>query len=269
MRRVRSHLTEIYGVIGYPIKHSLSPPMHNAAFRHLNYDGVYLAFEVKKEDLENALIGAKALGIKGLNVTIPHKERVIEFFRPSKEVEEIGAANTIDLSKERCYNTDVFGIKEALKNAGISPKGFKILILGAGGAARAAVYTLKDDNEIYIANRTRERGIKLAREFGCEFIEFDRIKGEFDLIVNATPVGMKGFSDDPLISADVLKNKPIVFDMVYNPPETKLLKIAKEMGCKTVSGVDMLVFQGAKSFEIWTGLKAPVDVMKKAVLELL
>lgn len=259
-------MKEIYGVIGYPIKHSLSPPMHNAAFRHLGYDGIYLAFEVK--ELEKALIGAKALGIRGFNVTIPHKERVVEFFKPSKEVKEIGAANTIDFIREKCYNTDVFGIKEALRNAGIIPKGFKILIIGAGGAARAAVYSLKD-NEIYITNRTKERGIKLAREFGCEFIEFGKIKSGFDLIVNATPVGMKGFSDESPISEEVLKKKPIVFDMVYNPPETKLLKIAKEMGCKTVSGVDMLVFQGAKSFEIWTGLKAPVDVMKRAVLELL
>ena len=261
-------MTEVYGVIGYPIKHSLSPPMHNSAFRHLKYDGIYLPFEVKKEELENALIGAKALGIRGFNVTIPHKERVTEFFKPSKEVEEIGAANTIDFVKEKCYNTDVFGIKKALENAGVHPKGFKVLILGAGGAARAAVYALKD-NEIYIANRTKERGLKLAREFGCEFIEFKEIKSEFDLIVNATPVGMEGFADEYPISADVLKNKPIVFDMVYNPPETKLLKIAKKMGCKTVSGVEMLVFQGAKSFEIWTGLKAPVDVMRKAVLELL
>ncbi len=260
---------EIYGVIGYPIKHSLSPAMHNAAFKHLNYDAIYLAFEVREEKLKNALIGAEALGIRGLNVTIPHKEKVINYFDQSKEVEEIGAANTVDFIRSKCYNTDVYGILKALENSGVKAKGLKILIVGAGGAARAAIYALKE-NRIYIINRTKERGIKLAKEFGCEFVDFENIRNyKFDLIINATPVGMKGFPDKIPIPDELLKNKPVIFDMVYNPVETKLLRIAKQRGCITVSGVDMLVFQGAKSFEIWTGLKPPVDIMKKTVLELL
>ncbi len=262
-------MKEIYGVIGYPIKHSLSPIMHNAAFNHLNYDAIYIAFEVKKNELKDALIGAKALGIRGLNVTIPHKESVIGYFKQSKEVEEIRAANTIDLKKEVCYNTDVHGIIESLKNADVWLRGLDVLIIGAGGAAKAAVYALKSNN-IYIVNRTKERGERLAKEFGCEFLEFDDVERyRFDLIINATPLGMKGFPDKVPIPLSLLDNKPVVFDFVYNPVETKLIRVAKQKGCKVISGVDMLVFQGAKSFEIWTRIKPPIDVMRKAVLKFL
>ena len=262
-------MKEIYGVIGYPIKHSLSPIMHNAAFNHLNYDAIYVAFEVKKNELKDALIGAKALGIRGLNVTIPHKESVIGYFKQSKEVEEIGAANTIDLKRGICYNTDVHGIIESLKNADVKLRGLDVLIIGAGGAAKAAVYALKSNN-IYIVNRTKERGERLAKEFGCEFLEFGDVERyRFDLIINATPLGMKGFPDKIPVPLSLLNNKPVVFDFVYNPVETKLIRVAKQKGCKVISGVDMLVFQGAKSFEIWTGIKPPIDVMKKAVLKFL
>ncbi|WP_456369114.1 shikimate dehydrogenase [Geoglobus sp.] len=260
-------MTEIFGVIGYPVKHSLSPAMHNSAFRHLGYDGVYLPFEVKGDDLEVALTGAKALGVRGLNVTIPHKERAAELFEQDKAVEEIGACNTIDLRKGRCYNTDVFGITKALEAAGIETGGLRVLVVGAGGAGKACIYALRDGNDVFVTNRTTDRGIEVARRFGVEFLSSDELEGrKFDLVVNATPLGMRGFPAELPVPEVVLTSKPAVFDMVYNPPETPLIRKAREYGCRVASGVDMLVYQGARAFEIFTGLEAPVEVMKKAVL---
>lgn len=260
-------MTEIFGVIGYPVKHSLSPVMHNSAFRHLEYDGIYLSFEVRGEDLEVALMGAKALGVRGLNVTIPHKERAAWFFEQDRAVEEIGACNTIDLRNGRCYNTDVFGIRKALEAAGIETRGLRVLVVGAGGAGRACIYALRDDNDVFITNRTAKRGIEVARRFGVEFLRTgDLEERSFDLVVNATPLGMRGFPTELPIPEFVLRSRPAVFDMVYNPPETPLIRKAREYGCRVASGVDMLVYQGAKAFEIFTGLEAPVEIMKKAVL---
>ncbi|NOY10678.1 MAG: shikimate dehydrogenase [Archaeoglobi archaeon] len=260
-------MTEIFGVIGHPIKHSLSPVMHNAAFKHLNYDGIYLAFEVRSEELESALNGARALGIGGLNITIPHKERTAEILTPDRAVEEIGACNTADLRKWRCYNTDVHGVLMALKEAGIDTKGIRVLVVGAGGAGKACIYALRDAGEVFVTNRTAERGREVARRFGVEFIEIERLATQrFDLIVNATPIGIKGFPDTLPVPEEVVRRSSAVFDMVYNPPETRLVRVGRKYGCRIASGVDMLVHQGAKAFEIFTGLKAPVDVMKRAVV---
>ncbi|WP_457591015.1 shikimate dehydrogenase [Geoglobus sp.] len=260
-------MTEIFGVVGYPIKHSLSPAMHNSAFRHLKYDGVYLAFEVKSEELERALFGAKALGIGGLNVTIPHKERAAELFRPDRAVVEIGACNTIDLRKGRCYNTDVHGVLGALEAAGVESEGLRVLVVGAGGASKACIYALRDRNLVFVTNRTEERGREVAKRFGVEFAEPEKVGGmRFDLIVNATPLGMRGFPSVLPVPEDLLRSRPAVFDMVYNPPETELVRRAKRYGCRIVSGVEMLVHQGAMAFEVFTGIRAPVEVMRRAVL---
>jgi len=260
-------MIEIFGIIGYPIKHSLSPAMHNSAFRELSYPGIYLPFEVEKRDLKDAIMGVKALGIKGINVTIPYKEEVVKYFKCDKAVEEIGACNTVDVLKEKCYNTDVYGILKALENAGINIRGLRVLIIGAGGAGKACIYALRDENDVFLTNRTSEKGVNVAKKFGVEFVEMSKLENfNFDLIVNATPLGMKGFPEKLPVPEKLLKSKPAVFDMVYNPPETPLIKRAKEHGCLTMNGVDMLVYQGAKAFEIFTGLKAPVDVMKKAVV---
>ncbi len=260
-------MTEIFGVIGYPVKHSMSPAMHNAAFRKTGYDGVYIPLEVKPENFQVAIDGIKAIGFRGINVTIPYKERITELFRNGKEVMEIGAANTVDLRKGICHNTDVDGVTGALQESGVGTDGMKVLVVGAGGAARACVYALRDSNDVFITNRTAERGMDIAERFGVEFIREKRVETmEFDLIVNATPLGMRGFPEKLPVPEKVLQKRPAVFDMVYNPPETVLIRKAASYGCRIVSGVDMLVYQGAKAFEIFTGNNAPVQVMKRAVI---
>ncbi len=260
-------MTSVFGVIGYPIGHSLSPPMHNTAFREVGYDGIYVPFEIKPENFEKAIDGLLALGIEGVNVTIPYKERIVDFFEKEDEVYEIGAANTVDLRKKKCYNTDVYGVIQAISSSGIEPKNLKILVVGAGGASKACIYALKNNNEVFITNRTPEKGIRVAKRFEVEFIYSDQlIKEKFDLIVNATPLGMKGFPEKLPVPKDLLKNKPILFDMVYNPMETPLIKTGKRYRCKIISGIEMLVFQGAKSFEIFTGKKAPIEVMRRTVI---
>ncbi len=260
-------MMEIFGVVGYPIGHSLSPAMHNAAFREINYKGIYVPFEVKPENFESAIEGLIALGIKGVNVTIPHKERIAEFFRQEKEVMEIGAANTVDLRRKVCYNTDVDGVLRALQHSGVNANGMDVLVVGAGGAAKACIYAFRDGNRVFVTNRTEKRGREVAEKFGVEFVSSENLSAmRFDLVVNATPIGMKGFPEKLPVPEEVLKSRPVVFDMVYNPPETILMRTAHNYGCKTVSGVDMLVYQGARAFEIFTGMKAPVDVMKKAVI---
>ncbi|AIY90459.1 shikimate dehydrogenase [Geoglobus acetivorans] len=260
-------MTGVFGVIGFPIKHSLSPVMHNAALRHLNYDGVYVPFEVKPEELEIAVAGMKSLNIRGINVTIPHKERIIEFFNPEKEVQEIGAANTVDLKSGKCYNTDVYGILEAINAAEIEVNGLKVLIIGAGGAAKACIYALRDSSRVYITNRTEAKGRAVAGKFGAEFVPLHALENhKFDLIVNATPLGMKGFESIMPVPLNLIKKAHAVFDMVYNPPSTPLVSAGRKFGCRIVSGIDMLVYQGARAFEIFTGQKAPVEVMKKAVM---
>ncbi len=268
---------DCYGVIGYPIKHSVSPAMHNAAFKELGIDAIYTTFEVKPENLETAIKGAKALGIKGLNVTIPHKENVIRFSKPDEITSKIGAANTLKFGEEiLAYNTDVYGAIKALEDAGVSVSGKIVLIVGAGGAARAIAFALTEKKAtVIITNRTEQRGLKLAqdvRKYGeCMFVPMkDLEKLDFDILINATPVGMNNYMPGKLpVDEKIIRGDLIVFDTVYNPMETPLIKLAKMRGCKIVYGIDMLVYQGAKSFEIWTGLTPPVNVMKRAALEAL
>ncbi len=268
---------DCYGVIGYPVKHSVSPAMHNAAFRALGMRAVYASFEVKPEDLERAIEGAKALGIKGLNVTIPHKEAVIRFSKPDELASKIGAVNTLKIGEEiEAYNTDAYGALKALEKAGVGVSGKTFLIVGAGGAARAIAFALVESGAtVVITNRTEQRGIKLAqdvRKYGeCIFVplnELERLK--FDVLINATPVGMSSYMPGKLpVDGKLIREGIVVFDTVYNPMETALIRLAKMRGCKVVYGIDMLVYQGAKAFEIWTGVTPPVDVMKKAALEAL
>jgi shikimate dehydrogenase len=261
------------GVIGYPIKHSISPAMHNAALRHLGMDGVYLAFEVRPDELKHAIFGARSLGFKGLNVTIPFKEAVLSFVEPSGIAAKIGAVNTLDLENMVGYNTDAYGAVKALEECDVEVDGKIALVVGAGGAGKAVAFGLIERNAtVVITNRTALKGIELAerlRKYGdCIFHPFDRVeelKGKVDLIVNATPLGMMGF-DAKLPVPRALLSNVIVFDTVYNPPETPLIREAKRRGCKVVYGLDMLVYQGAKAFEIWTGYEAPVSIMKVAAM---
>ncbi len=265
-----------FGIIGYPIGHSVSPAMHNAAFRHLGIDAIYLKFEVKPENLRDAVFGAKALGFVGLNVTIPHKEEILKFVKPVGIAKLIGAVNTVVVQKLEGYNTDAYGAMKALESAGVDVEGKIALVVGAGGAGRAIAFALAERKAtVIVTNRTESRGLKLAedvRKVGeCFFHPYDRLeelKGRIDLIVNATPLGMKGFEQKLPVPESLLEDV-VVFDTVYNPLETPLIKKAKERGCKVIYGIDMLVYQGAEAFRIWTGMDPPVNVMREAALSAL
>ncbi|MHC1636436.1 MAG: shikimate dehydrogenase [Candidatus Methanospirareceae archaeon] len=269
-------MKEIYGVIGDPIEHSLSPVMHNAVFKELNMDAIYLAFRVPREKVKEAIVGAKSLGFSGLNVTIPLKEEAIKFVKPDELAKEIGAINTIDFSEDppRGYNTDGIGAKRALEEEIGEVKGKNVLMLGAGGAAKAiAFYLKKEGAKLIIANRTEERGEELAKRLNAEYIRLENVKSrlkEADVLINATSVGM--FPDDnaTLVTADMMHPELVVFDIVYNPLETRLMREAKKAGVKCIiDGVKMLVYQGAVAFKIWTGKEAPVETMERAVREAL
>jgi len=277
--------TKVVGLVGHPVEHSLSPPMHNAAFRELGLNYVYVAFDVPERELETAIVGAQSLGIVGLNVTIPHKERALRACDTvDRDAELIGAVNTLRFRERRVegYNTDGEGFLRALREAvDFDPKGVKAVILGAGGAARAVSFklALEGADELVIANRTYERGERLARELEertgvrARAVELDRevLREELRdarLLVDATPVGMHPNEDEPpLVTAREMHEDLIVNDLVYNPPKTRLLEEAERAGATPVDGVGMLVHQGALAFEIWTGEEAPVDVMREAVLE--
>ncbi|OPY29644.1 MAG: Shikimate dehydrogenase [Methanocella sp. PtaU1.Bin125] len=266
----------VYGVIGFPVGHSVSPAMHNAAFEALGMDCTYQAFEVKGERLQEAITGAKCLGFGGLNVTIPHKEAVIKFVKPDPVAAEIGAANTIDFKKMMAFNTDAPAAVDALRDNGVEIAKKNVLVLGAGGAARAVVYgLLKGRASVTIANRTPAKAADLASYmrargdvFGTSFEGLPDKVRMADIIVNTTPVGMK-WEDKPLVTRDMLDKTQAVFDLVYRPVETPLLKEAKAAGAKTVDGVSMLARQGARSFEIWTGVKPPLDVMERSARDAL
>jgi shikimate dehydrogenase len=249
--------------------------MHNAAFKHLGMDATYLPFEVKPAGLKDAILGAKALGFAGLNITIPHKEAILEYVKPVGIAAKIGAVNTVVMERMEGYNTDAYGAIKALQNKGVEVEGKKVLMVGAGGAARAIAFALAErDAKIIISNRTESRGLKLAEDVrkagDCIFYPYSKLEEleNMDLIINATPLGMKGFESKLPIPEKLVKNV-VVFDTVYNPIETPLIALARKRGCKVVYGIDMLVHQGAKAFRIWTGVEPPVEVMKKAAIEAL
>ncbi len=260
----------LYGVIGDPIAHSLSPAMHNAAFRALGMDCYYAPFHVKGRYLYEAVNGARALGFGGLNVTVPHKEVIIRFVEADQAAHDIGAANTIDFHTNKAYNTDAPGAIASLRDSGVRVKGRNVLVLGAGGAARAVTYgLLREGATVTIANRTAPKAADLAaymRAYGDAFgTGMDRLAEKVaisDVIVNTTTVGMG--QDETLVTAAMLSPKQTVFDLVYKPVETQLLKEAKAAGAKAVDGITMLARQGALSFEIWTGVKPPLDVMERS-----
>ncbi|MDI6896651.1 shikimate dehydrogenase [Methanocella conradii] len=265
----------MYGVIGDPIAHSLSPAMHNAAFKALGMDCYYAAFHVKGRYLHEAVNGARALGFGGLNVTVPHKEAVIRFVEADAAAREIGAANTIDFRTNKAYNTDAPGAIASLEDSGVKVKGRSVLVLGAGGAARAVTYgLLKAGATVTIANRTAQKAADLAaymREYGEVFgTGMDNLREKVsisDIIVNTTTVGMG--QDETLVTADMLSDRQTVLDLVYRPVETRLLREARLAGARAIDGITMLVRQGALSFEIWTGVKPPIDVMERGARDAL
>ena len=275
--------TRIYGIFGHPIEHSLSPVMQNNAFSELDLDSVYVAFDVPPPRISDAVSAIRALGISGINVTIPHKENIMTHLDEiSTDAMLVGAVNTISNVDGRLigFNTDVGGLLRALKDdLGFIPEGKKVFLVGAGGAARAAAVGLGRNyvSEIVIVNRTLSKAEDLAEEFGGHFPKVDikavmlsdevKVKEYIagsDIIINASSAGMK--EESPLdLPLHLLPENAVIYDLVYEPKETPLLKGAKRAGFKAFSGHSMLLFQGAEAFEIWTGLVAPVKTMRKAL----
>ncbi len=276
--------TRICGIIGDPVEHSMSPVMHNAAFEMLGLNYVYLPFHVRKEGLRTAINGMRALSITGLNVTIPHKMAVIPFLdKLDLLAGRMGAVNTIanENGELTGYNTDAPGFVQALRAQGVEPDGKRIVILGAGGAAKGISFILAGAGaRLVILNRTFHRAKELASQIAqdCQqkieamTLNEANLKRAFDgadILVNTTSIGMTPHVDRTPVAGNLLDSRLVVSDIVYNPLETRLLREAKAAGARTIHGLDMLVWQGALAFEKWTRQKAPFEIMKKAVVKAL
>ena len=274
--------TQICGIIGDPIQHTLSPAMHNAAFKTLNLDYVYIPFRVTTNELEKAILGVRSLNIRGLNVTLPHKVNILPYLDELDSMaENLGAVNTI-VNQDGClkgYNTDAAGFYQALTADGINPLGKRVTILGAGGAGRAVAFILADKGvDLTILNRDELRAQKLAdslmrlfrREVaigGLHNKNLSKVFENSDIIVNTTSVGMYPENSASPIPSGIIKPGHIVFDIIYNPQQTRLLMEAETSGAKIIGGLEMLVWQGAAAFKLWTGHNAPVEVMRQAALD--
>jgi len=259
---------DVYGLIGNPVGHSVSPPMHEVAYEQLGLDARYVSFEPPEDALGLAVEGASALGVGGLNVTIPFKESVLPLVDLDPLADRIGAVNTIDFDGEPTgHNTDAEGLTRAFEHHDVSLAGTAVVV-GAGGAGRAASFALADAGvDVRIANRTVGRAEVLADEVpaatahGLEALEA-RLD-DADLLVNATSVGME--SDDTPVPREALHGDLAVLDAVYSPRETRLLREAATAGATTIDGAWMLLFQGVAAFELWTGREAPVEAMNRAL----
>ncbi len=267
--------TKVYGVIADPVGHSLSPCIHNAAFRHLNVNAVYVPFRVPREDLDAFLFNCRKLEIDGLSVTIPHKESVLQNLdQVDGAVHGIGAANTIVFEDDVAvgYNTDFHAamdsIEEVAGDGNSEPlDGKTALVLGAGGVSKAIVFGLKRRNvKVTIASRTRFRSDMLAEQMKAKAIEWDdRYNDQHDLLINGTPVGMHPNVDETPYDTSKIHFSTIVFDTVYNPEQTLLVKGARNAGCRVVTGVEMFVRQAAMQFKLFTGQEPPLDVMREEI----
>ncbi|ARA99015.1 shikimate dehydrogenase [Geobacillus thermodenitrificans] len=271
-------MENVYGLLGFPVEHSLSPLMHNDAFAYFGISARYHLFSVKPEQVGEAIAGVRALGIAGVNVTIPHKMAVIPFLDEVDEhARRIGAVNTIvnDSGRLIGYNTDGPGYVKALEEEmDIHLDGKRILLIGAGGGARGIYFSLLSTaaERIDIANRTAEKAARLIGE-GDErrstffpLAEAERRLAEYDIIINTTSVGMHPHVDEQPLSLQQMRPGTVVSDIIYNPLETKWLKEAKARGARVQNGVGMLVYQGALAFEKWTGQWPNVNRMKQLVI---
>jgi len=277
--------TELIGLIGYPIKQSFSPFIHNVAAELTGTKIIYMPFEVHSSNLKNAVRGMVALGLKGFNVTVPHKVKVVDYVNKlSEEAAVIGSVNTVvnELGKLIGYNTDVNGILDSLIPHKSQISGNEVCVIGAGGSARAVIYTLIRNfkpQKIYLVNRTEQHAEALKQHFKSK-MKFDgivtkelqqpdliNVLSSCSLIVNSTPVGMYPTIDDSVLStADVFVKDQIVFDLVYNPVKTKFLQLADSRNAVTINGLNMLVQQAAKSFNLWTGNEFPTEKIYKSLL---
>lgn len=270
--------TQVAGVIGYPIRHTLSPAMHNAAFRALGLNWIYLPFEVPPERLDGAIKGMRGLRLRGLNVTIPHKVEVIRYLDELTEAaRRIGAVNTLFWEDSHLVgdNTDAGGFLQALRQAGFDAKGKRVLVVGAGGSARAVLYALsQQDAYLFLTNRSIEKARQLATEFAVEQVyplepyALHPVMNQIDLVIHCTPVGMAPEAEkEPPIPLEALPPHAWVSDLIYRPLHTRFLRRAASLGLHTLGGLEMLLYQGAESFVRWTGLVPPVEVMRRALLE--
>ncbi|MCX7816512.1 MAG: shikimate dehydrogenase [Syntrophales bacterium] len=256
-----------YGVFGDPVSHSLSPLMHLAAFQALGVNASYEAYTVS--DAERCMEIIRKLDIIGASVTMPLKEKVLKYCdHVDRHAEVVGAVNTLVISGNKIsgYNTDWIGVREAVgsrKNV----KGNVVVVVGAGGAARAAVYAVIQNGGIpVVVSRRKEQGEAVARHFGCQYCPLGEIGDlKADGMINATPVGMTPFTSHMVVEREVLARFNWVMDMVYKPIETKLLREASALGIETIDGVSMFVHQGAEQFRMWTGMNPPLKVMEQVV----
>lgn len=278
-----SGFTKIVGLIGYPVEHSKSPVMHNAAFEFLGLDFIYLLFSVSRPYLKEAVMGFRALNIVGANVTIPYKEEVMKYLDEiTPEAKFIGAVNTIHNQDGKLigYNTDGQGfITSLLTDGRVKLEGQKVLLIGAGGAGKAVAVKLAERGveRLVITDKIVERAEALVGRLrenipDCPVYaippgdkEFAKTVLESTLLINATPVGMKE-GDPPIIDPEYLHKDLFIYDVIYNR-ETPLIEAARKRGLRTLGGMGMLIHQGAASFEIWTGQKAPIEVMRNKILE--
>ena len=277
---------KICAVIGDPIEHTMSPVIHNAAFKKLGLDYIYVPFRVRKEELGQAVEGIRALNIRGFNVTIPHKVAIMPMLDGLDPLaEKIGAVNTVvnndgDL---RGYNTDATGFLQALLEQGVEPRGKNTVVLGAGGASRAVSYILAERGaHLTILNRqlemdwAEELASRISYDFGKEvkalelsFENLAMVMERAEMLINATSVGMSPNSEDTPVPDQLLKSGLVVCDIVYNPIKTRLLREAEAAGARTMGGIDMLIWQGALAFEKWTEQPAPFDLMRKEAIKVL
>lgn len=281
--RAISGTTTIVGLIGWPISHSVSPPMHNAAFAALGLDWCYVPLPVSPERIGAAVAGLPALGLAGANVTVPHKQVVMPHLdRLTDAAQAIGAVNTIVVEPDGSLlgdNTDAPGFVADLRSRGVDPAGQRVLVLGAGGSARAVVYGLAEAGaaSITVANRTLDRAASLAAALRPQIAAcplhvcslphgLPAVAGQTDLVVNCTSLGMTPNSETSPWPADLpFGAGQVVYDLVYNPPQTRLLRQAAQGGARAIGGLGMLIWQGAIAFERWTGAAPPIQTMTDAV----
>lgn len=282
------HITgtaQITGIIGSPVEHSLSPLMHNAAFAYYGIDFCYVPFLVRTEELGAAINGLRALNLRGFNVTIPHKEQVLQHLDMiSEDARQIGAVNTVVRQEQGLvgYNTDGAGFVESMRQlSNIDPVGLKVVMLGAGGAARAVAIALGRAGvaELTILNRTADKAHSLARDvqavtgiaaLGKEWQQANLCQAlsSADIVINTSPIGMYPRHQIPsIIPAAYLHKHQLVCDLIYNPLETSLLEEARRAGCQVLPGWGMLLYQGALAFQKWTNMEAPIEIMKQVLLD--
>ncbi|ALC81697.1 MULTISPECIES: shikimate dehydrogenase [Bacillus] len=272
-------MKHLYGLIGNPVSHSMSPDIHNSAFQDLNLNYYYQAFHVENSDLADAIKGIKSLGIKGFNVTVPHKVSIMEYLDDVDEsAKQLGAVNTVlhENGKLIGYNTDGNGFLQSIKPSLSKPlEKNSILVIGAGGAARAIYYTLSKfaPEKIDICNRTLEKAVYLIEHFGAgqrgealTIQEAESNLSEYDVIIQTTTIGMHPDTAEKPISLKMAKDNSLVCDIIYNPLKTALLKEAEAKGLQTLNGVGMLVEQAALSFHIWTGMKPNTEKMAEIIV---